>query len=64
MEKCDFCNRQAVFDGKTKFGPWAFMCDKHRALYGVKDERFITRLGGESREVPEVWVDIRKDHDT
>lgn len=26
--KCDICStKAAVYDGKTKFGPWAFMCE-------------------------------------
>lgn len=23
---CDFCLRKAMYDGKTRFGPWAYMC--------------------------------------
>lgn len=42
--KCDFCDRQALYDGKTIFGPWAYMCERHRRTVGVKDNRFITRL--------------------
>lgn len=42
--KCDFCDRQAVYDGKTIFGPWAYLCEEHRQKVGVQDERFITRL--------------------
>lgn len=26
VKKCDFCNKQAVVDGKTRMGPWAYMC--------------------------------------
>jgi len=25
-KKCDFCGKEAEYDGKTKFGPWAYMC--------------------------------------
>lgn len=34
---CDFCNisTPAMIDGKTKMGPWANMCNKHYAMYGV-----------------------------
>lgn len=42
--KCDFCELVAQYDGKTKLGPWAYMCEEHRKQYGVADERFITRL--------------------
>lgn len=27
IPKCDFCTENdAAYDGKTKFGPWAYMC--------------------------------------
>lgn len=42
--KCDFCDRQAIYDGKTVFGPWAYLCEEHRKKVGVQDERFMTRL--------------------
>lgn len=32
---CDFCNKPATVDGKTKLGPWAGMCDEHFRLYGT-----------------------------
>lgn len=37
---CNFCqtdNRStpAEVDGKTKFGPWAYMCGEHHELHGV-----------------------------
>jgi hypothetical protein len=33
-ETCDFCRKEgkkvaAVYDGKTIFGLWSFMCEKH-----------------------------------
>lgn len=39
MEICDFCKSEkkeerAVYDGKTVFGYWAFMCDKHFTVFG------------------------------
>lgn len=40
-QKCDFCDAAAVYDGKTTFGPWAYMCRKHRILFGVSDSRLI-----------------------
>ncbi len=49
---CDFCKRagslkRATVDGKTKHGPWAFMCDKHFKTEGVglgigKGQRLVT----------------------
>lgn len=37
---CDFCKKQgkqvgADYDGKTVFGPWAYMCQMHFGMYGV-----------------------------
>lgn len=37
---CDFCDQQghevpATVDGKTTLGPWAAMCPKHFAKYGI-----------------------------
>lgn len=33
--KCDFCDCPAIYDGKTEEGRWAYMCDKHFAVYGI-----------------------------
>lgn len=33
--KCDFCDEQAEFDGKTNLGPWAYMCNLHFGQYGL-----------------------------
>lgn len=35
-QKCDFCEAAAVYDGKTVYGPWAFMCEAHLDSIGVK----------------------------
>ena len=35
-KKCDFCKEAAKYDGKTKAGPWAFMCEVHMEKYGIK----------------------------
>ena len=35
LPKCDFCDRQAAYDGKTKMGPWANMCEAHFNVYGI-----------------------------
>lgn len=36
---CDFCPdfnpTEAEYDGKTTTGPWANMCKKHFATYGI-----------------------------
>jgi hypothetical protein len=34
---CDFCQNGtlASYDGKTKQGPWAFMCETHFKVHGV-----------------------------
>lgn len=42
--KCDFCDKQAIYDGMTVFGPWAYMCEEHRHKVGVHDDRFVNRL--------------------
>ena len=34
IQKCDFCEKQAYVDGKTKFGPWAYMCPDHLNEHG------------------------------
>lgn len=38
VQHCDFCKPEnttpATYDGKTKYGSWAFMCDIHFKLYG------------------------------
>ena len=33
--KCDFCEKQASYDGRTVFGPWANLCEEHFEQYGV-----------------------------
>lgn len=36
MAVCDVCRiRTAVFDGKTVYGPWAFMCKPCHKKVGV-----------------------------
>ena len=35
LPKCDFCSKQAKYDGKTRMGPWAYMCPTHFRMYGV-----------------------------
>lgn len=35
LPQCDFCQKQASYDGKTVFGPWASMCEAHFKANGV-----------------------------
>jgi len=44
--KCDFCGKVAKYDGKTKMGPWANMCESCFKINGVglglgKGQRFV-----------------------
>lgn len=45
--KCDFCNAAAIVDGKTRMGPWAYMCQMHFDKYGCKTTGLYTRLAAE-----------------
>ena len=35
LPKCDFCDKVAAYDGKTKSGPWANMCSHHWTEHGI-----------------------------
>jgi hypothetical protein len=35
LPKCNFCDKPALYDGKTLNGPWAYMCEEHYAYWGV-----------------------------
>jgi hypothetical protein len=35
LPKCDFCIKDAKYDGKTQMGPWAHMCAGCFRAYGV-----------------------------
>ncbi len=36
MNMCDICKvRPPKYDGKTRMGPWAYMCEKCFKAYGV-----------------------------
>jgi len=35
IPSCQFCTKPAAYDGKTKGGPWAYMCWQHFEVYGV-----------------------------
>lgn len=54
--KCDFCNKQAIVDGKTIYGPWAYMCDTHNQMYGMK--AFQTKLANLSEGGSPIKEDI------
>jgi hypothetical protein len=32
---CNFCNKLALYDAVTLFGPWANMCQLHFDIYGT-----------------------------
>ena len=34
-KKCDFCDRPAEYDGKTRDGPWAYMCERDFKIHGI-----------------------------
>lgn len=36
--KCDFCEKEAFYDGKTKMGPWAYMCHTCLFIQGMTDK--------------------------
>lgn len=42
--KCDFCDKPAVYDAKTEFGPWGFMCEEHFEKFGSKVPGLYKRL--------------------
>ena len=48
--KCDFCGKteKVMYDGKTKLGPWANMCQPHY------DENGIGLGTGKGQKYPEV----------
>ena len=35
LPKCDFCSTKAEYDGKTRDGPWANVCEYHFRLNGI-----------------------------
>ena len=44
QEKCDICGKPAVYDGKTKNGPWGYLCQKCFEKYGDKRKGMFTTL--------------------
>lgn len=58
LPMCDFsCGRQALYDGRTKQGPWAYMCEEHFKQHGVglgtgRGQRLIPRKAlGEAEKI-------------
>jgi hypothetical protein len=48
LPKCDFCKREANYDGKTIYGVWAYMCKGCFKIYGIglglgKGQRLTTK---------------------
>lgn len=39
---CDFCPESGKFDGKTKMGPWANMCEGHLNEHGYPGSNDLT----------------------
>ena len=35
LSQCNFCSETAAYDGRTKMGPWAYMCEEHFEIQGV-----------------------------
>lgn len=44
IRKCDYCDKQAIVDGKTRMGPWAYMCPTHLHMYGYPHSIMNTQL--------------------
>lgn len=44
LRKCDFCDKQAIVDGKTQMGPWAYMCPDHLQQHGYPSSKMNTKL--------------------
>jgi hypothetical protein len=35
IPKCDFCDKPALYDGKTNRGPWGYMCEEDFKANGL-----------------------------
>ena len=51
MPTCDFCHKVAGYDGQTKMGSWAYMCEEHFEMYGIglgigRGQRLVLRKLG------------------
>lgn len=48
IPRCDLCQEQAAYDGKTQDGPWAYMCEQHFSQIGIglglgRGQRLVTK---------------------
>lgn len=48
--KCDFCTETAIYDSRTKMGPWAFLCEYHFLIYGSSVPGFFTILAETAKQ--------------
>ena len=57
LPKCDFCAKPAFYDGATRMGPWAHMCEEHFKMHGIglgtgKGQKLIPRKAlGEAEKI-------------
>lgn len=42
--RCDFCGRLALYDAKTKLGPWAYVCQLHFDIACCHTKGLYTKL--------------------
>ena len=42
--KCDFCSKEAKYDGQTHMGYWAYMCEMHMQIHGIYVKGRFTTL--------------------
>lgn len=36
LPDCDICGKEAGYDAKTQYGPWAYLCERHWLLFGIR----------------------------
>jgi len=64
LPKCQFCCDPAVYDSKTVFGPWAYLCEKHQRQYGCLPTTRLekrVKIAYKTDKVPEVNVPLTLD---
>ena len=54
LPNCDFCGDEAHYDGKTRLGPWAYMCNECLRIHGLGlglgvGQELIVEKRGESK---------------
>lgn len=57
---CDFCNKPAIVDGKTKGGPWAYMCERHFKSTGIDKPGFYSKIDANGEVIKPARVKIEK----